>query len=281
MSQKAFAVLLALIVCTVPVVAGELPQILQPDTTTYSKTQISAIRQAIVTLEAILNDANFGSQRLFAADVWQSGDFAAYTAGSLTELGYATKLASHAAWADEVDPGTRHVWVLVCLPIIESTAWIPVEPSPPPGRRQQSLGRVPRSIDAGRDLRFEMPYTAFDQALDLPANLAAVVRIRPRSSAVWVGDRARFLGTGSYDPDGEVVLYMWDFGNGQTEVTTFPSAMHMFDASGEYRLTLTVIDNHGARSSQTLRLWVADTDALEEKPGPGERPSSGGCGCGG
>lgn len=280
MSQKAFTVLLALIVCTVPVVAGEFPQILQPDTTTYSETQITAIRQAIATLEVILNDASLGSQRSFVTGVWQSDDFAAYTAGSLTELGYETKLASHAVWADEVEPGARHVWVLVRLPIIGSTAWIPVEPSPPPGRPQQSLGRVPRTIDAARDLWFETPYTVFDQALGLSANLAPVVRIRPRFSAVRVGDMVRFLGTGSYDPDGEVVLYVWDFGNGQMGVTTFPSAAHTFDASGEYHVTLTVIDNHGARSSQTLRLRVASVYAPEEKLGPGDRRSSG-CGCGG
>jgi hypothetical protein len=52
-----------------------------------------------------------------------------------------------------------------------------------------------------------------------------------------------FNGSASYDPDGEIVEYFWNFGDGTHgfgEVTS-----HSYTVPGEYNVTLTVTDNYG------------------------------------
>ncbi len=49
--------------------------------------------------------------------------------------------------------------------------------------------------------------------------------------------------SGLYDPDGEIVLYQWDFGDGITGFGENP--MHTYETPGTYTVTLTVIDDTG------------------------------------
>mgnify|MGYP006280347925 CR=1 FL=1 len=65
-----------------------------------------------------------------------------------------------------------------------------------------------------------------------------------------------FNGSNSYDPDGYLLTHRWDF-DGDGDSDSFGSrARHSFNSSGSYEVTLTVIDNDGARSStsQTIRV---------------------------
>jgi PKD repeat protein len=52
---------------------------------------------------------------------------------------------------------------------------------------------------------------------------------------------------GSYDPDGTIVSYAWDWGDGTTG--TDKIAQHTYEVPDEYRITLTVTDNNGATGS--------------------------------
>jgi PKD repeat protein len=52
----------------------------------------------------------------------------------------------------------------------------------------------------------------------------------------------------SSDPDGTVVSYHWDFGDGATLTTTTPTVVHRYKAPGLRTVTLTVTDNQGATS---------------------------------
>ncbi len=58
-----------------------------------------------------------------------------------------------------------------------------------------------------------------------------------------VGEIRTFDGSNSYDPDGTIVSYLWDFGDG----TTVPGSVvsHSYAAAGTYTAVLTVTDNHG------------------------------------
>lgn len=59
-----------------------------------------------------------------------------------------------------------------------------------------------------------------------------------------------FNGSGSYDPDGELVSYLWDFGDG-----TYGNGViveHIYFVPGEYNVTLTVTDNFGATDQDSL-----------------------------
>lgn len=59
-----------------------------------------------------------------------------------------------------------------------------------------------------------------------------------------------FDATGSYDPDGSIVSYAWDFGDGSTATTSSPYITALY-GPGEYYVTLTVTDNRGACTSIT------------------------------
>jgi len=64
-----------------------------------------------------------------------------------------------------------------------------------------------------------------------------------------------FDGSGSYDPDGTIVLYEWDFdGDGTTDATGVTASHHF--AVGDHAVTLTVTDDYGFTCSNTTTVWV-------------------------
>jgi PKD repeat protein len=69
-----------------------------------------------------------------------------------------------------------------------------------------------------------------------------------------------FDGTGSTDPDGTIVSYDWNFGDGTVELDAGPTPSHTYSAEGTYNVTLTVTDDAGATDSDgtTATVGVAD-----------------------
>lgn len=272
MTKSAFLFVLSLFLLTLPVLSDELPQVLQPNETAYSAFGVATLTQAIKTLETALNNYNLGARRYFASDQWDSRDFAAYTAGTLSEMGYETKLVSAACWPDGV-----RTWVLVGIPLGARIAWAPVEASPVAGHSQQVLGYIPSTTDGAANLWFEESYLNFSDVTELPPNLPPVAKIRTPVSAVVAGESTQFLALTSVDPDGEIVLYQWDFGDGKTRTSTTWTIRHTFKEAGNYTLQLTVIDNRGKRSVITsMPLRVGEVEEEEAS----SSSSGGGCGCG-
>jgi len=68
-----------------------------------------------------------------------------------------------------------------------------------------------------------------------------------------------FNASASYDPDGTIVSYDWDFGDGfmGSGVTT----SHMYTIAGNYSVSLTVIDDDGAEANAVKNVMV-----IEEPP---------------
>jgi len=66
----------------------------------------------------------------------------------------------------------------------------------------------------------------------------------------------QFSGSGSSDPDGAIVSYAWEFGDGATSTEADPA--HTYDTVGPYSATLTVADDAGAASSDTVAITVLD-----------------------
>jgi len=66
-----------------------------------------------------------------------------------------------------------------------------------------------------------------------------------------------FDASGSYDPDGAIQSYVWDFGDG----TTYSGAIvvHTYENPGEYTVTLTVTDNAGMNQSYSQVVRILDT----------------------
>jgi PKD repeat protein len=67
-------------------------------------------------------------------------------------------------------------------------------------------------------------------------------------------DTVYFDGSGSYDPDGWIQQYTWDFGDGDSYSTSSNYAYHWYYQGGMYLATLTVMDNRGATNSTSV--WV-------------------------
>ena len=60
---------------------------------------------------------------------------------------------------------------------------------------------------------------------------------------------------GSSDPDGQVVKWYWDFGDGTNSSERNP--IHRFPDAGIYPVVLTVTDDHGASNSVTRKVVIA------------------------
>ena len=58
----------------------------------------------------------------------------------------------------------------------------------------------------------------------------------------------------SYDPDGQIVAWRWDFGDGYTSTQQNPS--HAYEQEGVYTITLTVTDNDGLSSTASKRIGI-------------------------
>jgi chitodextrinase len=70
----------------------------------------------------------------------------------------------------------------------------------------------------------------------------------------YIHEPVYFYGNDSYDTDGFVTEYFWDFGDGTND--TGMSASHTYTERGLYRVTLTVTDNEGAKAAFPLEFDV-------------------------
>jgi PKD repeat protein len=59
----------------------------------------------------------------------------------------------------------------------------------------------------------------------------------------------KFVGSNSYDPDGVITNYLWDFGDGTNSTLANPT--HVYTTAGTYTATLLVTDNSNATGSAT------------------------------
>ncbi len=73
-----------------------------------------------------------------------------------------------------------------------------------------------------------------------------------------------FNGGSSYDDDGDIVFYSWDFGDGDSSSGQNPS--HAYNQAGTYTVTLTVTDDDGATDSDTTTATVTDGQNGQNQP---------------
>jgi hypothetical protein len=71
-----------------------------------------------------------------------------------------------------------------------------------------------------------------------------------------VNQTITFDASASYDPDGNITNYQWDFGDGNRTNTTEKIISHSYDRKGKYNVVLTVMDNEGAMNSISRELTV-------------------------
>jgi hypothetical protein len=153
---------------------------------------------------------------------------------------------------------------------------------------QLSSGSVVTGSDGRASVTFTAPLTttpgfdpgkvAFIEALPIGTNFAnssaRVVEIRLVPPAVInavgapiaafefspaapkINEQVVFDASGSFDPDGSIVEFAWNWGDSEGAVRPFANEDHDYPVAGVYFVTLTVMDNTGKRSSATRQLTV-------------------------
>jgi PKD repeat protein len=129
-------------------------------------------------------------------------------------------------------------------------------------------------------LRFETTRDTFllnTQGLDIPFQtqsftLTVKGSAAPLASFTWsptypkANETVTFNASSSYDSDGYIVSYIWDFGDGITNETSNPIITHNFTKNGMYNVNLTVIDNDGLKDSIVQVVHVGRSPILILEP---------------
>lgn len=118
---------------------------------------------------------------------------------------------------------------------------------------------VAHTYDAGGDYEVTLTVTYTDttfetqtQTITITENQMPIVSLQV-SGTQKTGHVLAFDGSGSYDPEGEAITFLWDFGDGQT--ATESTVEHAYSSTGDYVVTLTVSDGEvSAQSSTTLTM---------------------------
>jgi len=95
-------------------------------------------------------------------------------------------------------------------------------------------------------------------------NMPPIAKFSYYPSQPSVGEVVKFNGSKSYDSDGSIVLYKWDWdGDGKFDSTyTKPTAEHSWDEAGEYVVTLQVIDNASLANTRSETIKVKEKASL-------------------
>lgn len=102
-------------------------------------------------------------------------------------------------------------------------------------------------------------YHFYPQTLSIDYAFVTIVATKPRAlftytpSLVLVNQTITFNASSSYDPDGYIISYYWDFGDGTNATGIVVS--HHYKMTGNYTVTLTVTDNDGQSSSLSKIIW--------------------------
>jgi PKD repeat protein len=94
-------------------------------------------------------------------------------------------------------------------------------------------------------------------------NRPPVARFTPHVNTTGVRQPIWFNAAESYDPDGEIVEYIWSFGDGATADGVLVE--HEYETAGgtgwRPEITLTVVDDNGATDSMTRQVLIVGCDS--------------------
>jgi PKD repeat protein len=86
------------------------------------------------------------------------------------------------------------------------------------------------------------------------ASLAPVAAISATPASGTVPLTVSFSGAGSSDPDGSIVGYEWNFGDGTPLVTGLSTTSHIYTVAGSYNAQLKVTDNSGLWNMRSVTI---------------------------
>jgi len=80
-----------------------------------------------------------------------------------------------------------------------------------------------------------------------------------------INEKIIFDASDSYDPDGNIEFYRWNFGDGTSEILSI-SPSHTYYNSGTYNVILTVIDNNGTSTTDVVQVFISSTAKGNKTP---------------
>jgi len=172
----------------------------------------------------------------------------------LADLG-STRTMNFAGWQNLVRPGsTFDPNTIIADPMF-------VDPDNGDFRLQAGSPAIDAGIDVGLTEDFEGNSIPQGTAPDIGAyeyTLLPVVVIQNEPKQGYAPLTVSFDGSLSTSPNGDIVSYEWDFGDGST--STGMKTSHIFTSPGEYTVTLTVTDDHGWKGKSQTRITVFEKE---------------------
>ena len=94
----------------------------------------------------------------------------------------------------------------------------------------------------------------------MPVNDPPVASFTHTPTNPYAGQTVQFDGSTSHDPDGSIVSYAWNFGDGGTATGAVVS--HAFASPSTYSVKLTVTDNDGGTDTETKSISIQSLEDL-------------------
>ena len=127
----------------------------------------------------------------------------------------------------------------------------PIEPQPPASCALNLFDVLLVDDDAE-----EIPFNTISGYYEIPPALYPIALFTYNPSFPSTGEIVIFNATTSYDPDGTITRYYWDFGDETMVNTTEPVVGHIYALPKKFNATLTVTDVDGlsANTTQTISI---------------------------
>jgi PKD repeat protein len=96
------------------------------------------------------------------------------------------------------------------------------------------------------------------------ANIPPVAFLTASRMSAHVGESISFSAEGSYDRDGRITRYQWDFdGKGRFPLDTGPIAeqRHPFDKAGRFLVQVKITDDRGATNTSSVEVTITEAQA--------------------
>jgi PKD repeat protein len=91
-------------------------------------------------------------------------------------------------------------------------------------------------------------------------NISPVASFTQSTQTTSIGESINFDASSSHDPDGFIETYLWDFGDGKSEIGM--NINHTYKNIGVYTITLTVMDNNSGTDISTSSITITETISI-------------------
>ncbi len=213
----------------------------------FEVTNISEDRYALFSMNRSWSESEANWQQATSGDSWTNAGLTSLQDRSNVELAGATpsslgavSMALNAAGIEQVqawidNPASNHGFVLEASGEAYDGMDVASSEASSPNDRPRLV--VTYTLESGQSPNQEP--TAI-------INAGAVTGEAPFTTSLD--------GTGSFDPDGSIISWSWDFGDGTTDAGS--QASHTWDSPGSYSVRLTVVDNLGASATAIETITV-------------------------